>query len=65
MSELYHRATTRRGSGRAPKMGSKPLRHDRHGDLVVDDLDDSCGATVVPIDRYARLLALSPVARRS
>ncbi len=38
----------------------RPLTYDRHGDQVVDDLEDDCGANVVP----SRWLA-QPFARRA
>lgn len=45
-----------------PHPARRNLRYDRHGDLVVDELDDSCGASAVPAeDRTAsRWLANPP-----
>ncbi len=64
MERPYHTTTTtRRGPAKASKLGSKPLRFDSHGDVDLDFVED-CGATVIPGDRYSRLLALSPIARR-
>ena len=54
----------RKGPARAPKLGSRPLNFDRHGDLTAHDLDDDCGATVADLDPLAmRWLARSPVER--
>ncbi len=50
----------RRGPISKVRTGRPPLQYDRHGDIVVDELEDDCGANVVP----SRWLA-QPFARRA
>lgn len=54
--------TDRKPPRRRPARGTRPFQYDRHGDPVLDDLDDDCGATALPTDdpMFSRLLAESP-----
>ncbi len=60
---MQRKLPQRRDARRALSLtGRKPFRYDQHGDVV--DLDDQCGADVVPGDlAFNRLLASSPVRR--